>query len=208
MPRQGRIPDRSAPPAGCRRRPAVGFLSLLLVCGACEQARPPREPAVAAPASEPPALLLLAERGDLPALEALLLQRKAPDVIDGCRWTPLMKAAQHGHLATARRLLEAGADPNRRDQGGYTALMLAAANGHAALTALLLEWGAASERRDRTLGWTALIWAAKEGRAETVEILLAHGADPDARDFAGRRARDWARRNGHSEVASRLSIFP
>lgn len=143
----------------------------------------------------PPALLAIAERGDLPALSALLDQRAEPDVRDACQWTPLMKAALYGHEEVARRLLAAGAHVEAVDKGGYSALMLAASNNHAALIELLHEHGADLNRQENTNGDSALIWAAKLGHTQSVSVLLSLGADASLRDHRGKTALDWAREN-------------
>lgn len=175
-------------------------LPCLLWLAACGQSATDTPPKAAS--REPPPLIAIAERGDLPALDALLAGGSAPDVYDACRWTPLMKAAQNGHFSTARRLLAAGADPDVADKGGYTALMLAAANGHAALAALLLDHGADIDRRETSMGWTALIWAVKNGRTDSVSMLLRRGAAAGLRDLAGRDANDWAVTTGDEGLAA------
>jgi ankyrin repeat protein len=182
-------------------RYAFPLLCALLGLSACgeQPASAPRSEAEAVPP-----LVAIAERGDLPALDALLANGESPDVADACRWTPLMKAAQNGHVATARRLLEAGADPEASDKGGYTALMFAASRGHAEVTTLLLRYGADPDRREASMGWSALIWAAKEGRTAAVGVLVDHGADVSARGFDGRSAADWAAENRDAEVLALL----
>lgn len=151
-----------------------------------------------------PPLLIAAEQGDLPGIEALLQKRPLADVRDSCDWTPLMKAALNGHTEAVARLLEAGAAVDARDKGGYTALLLAASNDHAGVVRMLLEQGAMVDHQELTKGWTALIWAAKLGHGETVDELLTHGADRTLRDFSGRTAAAWAREEGHTRIAARL----
>ena len=186
--------------------PQLGpILGCLFIFTACTQA-PPEQ--TQAPAASDPALVLLAERGDFPAIDSLLAAGAAPDPVDGCHWTPLMKAALNGHLATARRLLDAGADPNAEDRGGYTALMLAASRGHGDLVRLLIARGADLDRQERGAGWSALLWAAKDGRQDSVAILLSQGANPNLQDVDGRDARDWARANGHGEILGLLTALP
>ncbi|MEA3278234.1 MAG: ankyrin repeat domain-containing protein [Pseudomonadota bacterium] len=152
-----------------------------------------------------PALLSVAERGDLPALDALLAESGSPDVRDACRWTPLMKAALNGHVEAVRHLLAAGAAPDAEDKGGYTAMMLAASNDHSEVVALLLEKGAMIDHQEATGGWTALIWAAKQGHAQTVHTLLVRGADSTLRDFSGHSAAGWAGEGEHTDVLALLA---
>ncbi len=185
-------------------RPGL-VLGCLVIFTACSQA--PQEQ-TRAPEARVPALVLLAERGDFPAIDTLLTAGAAPDPVDGCHWTPLMKAALNGHFATARRLLDAGGDPNAEDKGGYTALMLAASRGHGDLVHLLIESGADLDRQERSAGWSALLWAAKDGRRVSIAILLAHGANPNLRDLDGRNAHDWVRANGHEEILGLLTALP
>lgn len=181
----------------------LNLISLIapLVLVACSAQVPPAPPATQAE----PAIVRLAELGDLPAIDQLLTTGAAPDAVDSCHWTPLMKASMNGHLATSRRLLAGGADPNAEDKGGYTALMLAASRGHDELVKLLIDQGAQLDHQERSGGWTALIWAAKEGKATTVMTLLASGADPDIRGLDGQTGGDWAQANGHLEVYRLLS---
>ncbi|NCA90054.1 MAG: ankyrin repeat domain-containing protein [Gammaproteobacteria bacterium] len=178
----------------------IGLIATL-VLGACSAETPP-----APVATQPePAIVRLAEQGNLPAIDSLLTAGAAPDAVDSCHWTPLMKAALNGHLATAQRLLAGGAEPNAEDKGGYAALMLAASRGHDDLVKLLIDQGALLDHQERSGGWTALIWAAKEGQATTVATLLARGASPDLKGLDGQTAADWARANGHREVLRLLA---
>jgi ankyrin repeat protein len=151
------------------------------------------------------ALLEVAERGDLTALETLLAETRTVDVRDSCDWTPLMKAALYGHTDVVARLLASGAEVDAQDKGGYTAMMLAASNDHAAVVDLLVRGGAMIDHQERTEGVTALSWSAGKGHLKTVEVLLQHGADATLKDFAGHRAVDRARAGGHDAVVARLS---
>ncbi|MBK1645902.1 hypothetical protein CKO25_14850 [Thiocapsa imhoffii] len=151
------------------------------------------------------ALLEIAERGDLTALNALLKPNTQVNVRDSCDWTPLMKAALQGHAPVVARLLDAGAAIDAQDNGGYTAMMLAASNNHAAIVATLLEHGAMIDHQEATKGWTALGWAAGKGHVETVELLLQQGADRTLKDFDGLTPAEHARAAGHETLAERLS---
>ena len=194
---------RSYPPLPISPRRGPGLIGLMapLLLGACSGEMPPT-PAVT---QAEPAIVLLAEQGNLPAIDSLLTAGAAPDAVDSCHWTPLMKAALNGHLATAQRLLAGGADPNAEDKGGYAPLMLAASRGHGELVELLLDQGAHLDHQERSGGWTALILAAKEGQTTTVSILLARGADPALQGRDGRTAVDWAQDNGHHEIVRILA---
>jgi ankyrin repeat protein len=155
--------------------------------------------------ARPQALLVAAERGDLPSLTRLIEDDAAVDVKDACSWTPLMKAVLNGHYEAAKRLILAGADVNRTDKGGYSSLMLAASNNHPKLIDLLIESGANINQIEVTKGWTALIWATKLGHRDSVAILLKDpGIEREIRDHSGRRALDWARENRLYELVSLL----
>ncbi|MGB0720941.1 MAG: ankyrin repeat domain-containing protein [Gammaproteobacteria bacterium] len=147
-----------------------------------------------APESSPPtveSLVTLAERGEHQRVHRLLSDGASPDVLDACRWTPLMKASLNGHLETVDRLLLFGADVHATDKGGYTALMLAASNDHVEVMVRLLDAGARIDQRERTQGFTALIWAAKQGHERALRVLRERGADESIVDFDGRSAADW-----------------
>jgi ankyrin repeat protein len=150
------------------------------------------------------ALLEIAERGDVSALDALLKRRADADYRDSCHWTPLMKAALNGHLESVQRLLNAGAEADAADKGGYTSLMLAASNNHADVVALLLDHGAMIDAREDTQGFTPLIWAAQRGHRATVELLLARGADPTLPDFEGKTAAERASEQNHDALRALL----
>ena len=195
------IPSYPPLPISPRRGASLIGLIAPLLLGACSGETPPTPVVTQAE----PAIVRLAEQGDLPAIDSLLTAGTAPDAVDSCHWTPLMKAALNGHLATAQRLLAGGANPNAEDKGGYASLMLAASRGHGELVKLLLDQGAHLDHQERSGNWTALIWAAKEGQTTTVSILLARGADPALQGRDGRTAVDWAQDNGHHEIVRILA---
>jgi len=89
---------------------------------------------------------------------------------------------------------------------GTSPVTLAARLGHNAALAALLEAGVAAwtVESDPEGPPTAMMLAAARGDAEAVVLLLEHGADPALRDRHGRSAADWARAQGHAELAARL----
>ena len=200
---------KTYPPLSFAPGQCLGLIGLIapLILGACAEEIPPAPemPRAAAETQAEPAIVRLAEQGDLPAIDSLLTAGVAPDALDSCHWTPLMKAALNGHLATAQRLLLSGADPNAEDKGGYAPLMLAASRGHDELVTLLIDQGANLDHQERSGGWTALIWAAKEGQTTTVATLLTRGANAELKGLDGQTAADWARANGHREVMMLLA---
>lgn len=153
---------------------------------------------------ETPALLIAAEKGDLPTLTRLIQADSEIDVKDACLWTPLMKASLNGHYEAVKRLILAGADVNQTDKGGYSSLMLAASNNHPDIIELLIESGANFDQVEVTKGWTALIWAAKLGHRDAVARLLRHPVDRNIRDHSGMRALDWAREKRFHELVALL----
>ena len=178
----------------------VIIFTALLLLGACDRNKPLE--------LEPPALVQAAESGDLKQVNALLpktADAKEVNVLDSCRWSPLMKAALNGHLLVVERLLLLGADVNLADKGGYQALHLAASNNHLAIVALLIANGAQLDMPERSQGFTPLIWAAKEGHSQMVDYLLMAGANPKLRDFQGKSALDWAREMRHETVIQALT---
>ena len=69
---------------------------------------------------------------------------------------------------------------------------------------MLLDAGVEINAVDTGEGFTALMHAAAEGQVKVVQILLRYKADPAIRDVDG-TARDFATRNGHSEVVKLLT---
>lgn len=117
----------------------------------------------------------------------------------------LMLAAFNGHTPLAKLLLDKGAMINHRDAAGRTALMFAASGPNAETVKYLLDAGAEVNAADTGERFTALMHAAAEGQVQVVKILLEHNADPAIRDVDGDTARDFAARNGHTEVAQLLT---
>lgn len=84
-----------------------------------------------------------AARGDLAAVEALLVDGADPDARDQDDRTPLQMAAHSGHVEVARLLLAAGADPSALDSDhGKAPLHAAAEQGQPEMVRLLLDRGA------------------------------------------------------------------
>jgi ankyrin repeat protein len=144
-------------------------------------------------AAKVPRLLDAARRGDVWAMEDVIIGRHpAPlDATDpDSLRTPLMVAADAGHEAMVEWLLGRGVDVNVKDTGGCTALMLAAGRGSMEVVRLLLAApGQRLNARDYS-GWTALMHAAAFQQRPVVEALLAGGADRDVRTDVGETAED------------------
>jgi ankyrin repeat protein len=92
--------------------------------------------------------------------------------------------------------------PEWRDRAGNTALMMAVINGskRQEIIDMLVEFGADVNAQNNH-GGNALARAAHFGHESTVRQLLKLGANPDMKDMAGQDACDWAKMNGHREIA-------
>lgn len=114
--------------------------------------------------------------------------------------TALMLAAFQSETAMAMALIDKGAQVNRP---GWTALHYAAASGNREIIRRLLEASAYidAESPNRT---TPLMMAARAGHAEAVKLLLDEGADPRLKNELGLSAAEFARAQGHRELAKFL----
>lgn len=142
-------------------------------------------------ATEATALITAVELDDLEMLKLLLAAGAEVNGLCGCLTaeSPLWAATLFNRVSHAKALLDAGADPNLASMTGNYPLHL----------------------------------AAMRGNETFVDLLLAHGADPSLgdegpryprpfapRDGAGlnlpvRTAAQWARENGHEQIARRLN---
>ncbi|MBZ9715249.1 ankyrin repeat domain-containing protein [Deinococcus multiflagellatus] len=121
-------------------------------------------------------------------------------------FSPLGLAAFFGRAEVAEALLSRGADVNAPSQNAMRVRPLhsAVAGGHAALARALVMAGAdvnAAQQDD----FTPLMAAAQNGDAELVAFLRGCGADAGATTAAGQRAADFAREEGHHELAEALA---
>ena len=57
---------------------------------------------------------------------------------------------------------------------------------------------------DNVEKFSALMFASAEGHIEVVRLLLKHKADPGLRDKDDDTAENFARQNGHTEIAELL----
>ena len=149
-----------------------------------------------------------AERGDIEALDDLLIRRgigiNTPIVGDG---TPILIAARAGRRTAVQWLLDRGADPNTPSPGDGNALIAAAAAGEVEIMRMLIDRGAHLE--DVVPGdENALITASAEGTPEAVSLLIERGANVNSRVWAD--GREWrtpvrmARRRGDTQIIRML----
>lgn len=128
------------------------------------------------------------------------------DIRDEYGTQPIMCAAGAGNLVLIKRILDEGVDVNGSDCSGLTAIIYAARANHLPSLELLSASGAAPEKTDGEKK-TALIHASQRGKTESVQGLLDHGADIAAADQQGKTALDWARANGHENIAKLLQSW-
>lgn len=154
------------------------------------------------------AVVEAAERGDIDALDDLLIRRgigiNTPIVGDG---TPILIAARAGHRTAVEWLLDRGADPNTPSPGDGNALIAAAGAGEVEIMRMLIDRGAHLE--DVVPGdENALITASAEGTPDAVKLLIERGANVNSRVWADDR--EWrtplrmARRRGHTQIIRML----
>lgn len=116
--------------------------------------------------------------------------------------TALMLAALQSDTQAALALIEKGAQINRP---GWAPLHYAASSGSLAIIQRLLDESAFidAESPNRT---TPLMMAARSGHRSAVRLLLEQGADPALSNELGLTAADFARAQGHGELADDLAL--
>jgi hypothetical protein len=132
-------------------------------------------------------------------------------VIDGVlpfasRATALITAIERDDLALLTLLLDAGADVNGecRCATGESPVWAATVLNRSRHLRTLLERGGDPNRVSGS-GNMPLHVAAMRGLVPAAQLLLAHGADRNARDARNRTPADWARVNGHQQLAQLLA---
>ncbi len=128
--------------------------------------------------ADTPALVRMAEAGDLAALRRLLDAGVPVDTRDTRRRTALLAATHANHIDVARLLIQRGANVNAMDEMQDSPFLFAGAQGRLEILRLTLGAGADLKSTNR-YGGTALIPAAHHGHVETVRALLTTGIDVD-----------------------------
>lgn len=149
--------------------------------------------------------LIFAIRHKSPKVFQLLLSTPGVDINARSRNgdTALMVAAFQGDTTSALALIDKGAEINRP---GWTALHYAAASGSTAIIRRLLDESAFidAESPNRT---TPLMMAARGGHVAAIQLLIDEGADPMLKNELGLNVADFARAQGHDELAKQLDAI-
>ncbi|MGB9367456.1 MAG: ankyrin repeat domain-containing protein [Xanthobacteraceae bacterium] len=123
------------------------------------------------------ALIAVAGKGDLAAVERLIREGASVAARDGRGRTPLLVATHGNHVPVARALIAAGADVNAKDDIQDSPFLYAGAEGRIEILKMTLS--TADLKSTNRYGGTALIPAAHHGYTEAVRILLATQIDKD-----------------------------
>ncbi len=128
-----------------------------------------------------------------------------PDIRDDEGHPLIMEAVHTGNRAVLDAVIEGGANVNARSTSNNgNAILLAGMHDHAALVPTLINAGAQIDSLlSETQPYSALMIAAMQGHFETVRALAEAGADLTIEASRGTAA-DYARSNGHDEVADYL----
>ncbi len=144
------------------------------------------------------------QRGDRPAVRALLAKPAEVRATDADGTTPLHWAVRADDVEMVRALLKAGARAHVANRYGASPLSVAAVNGNPEIVQALLDAGALAEAVV-SRGQTVLMTAARTGNPEVVAKLLAKGADVNAREEQqGETALMWAASENHAAIVRLL----
>jgi len=117
-----------------------------------------------------------AERGDLSAINRLIIVGTSVDVRDEMGRTPLLASVQNNQLEAFKLLMAEGADINAVARNQDTPWLLAGALGRAEMLRLMIPKGPDLKLRNR-FGGTALIPACERGHVEAIRVLLGTAID-------------------------------
>jgi ankyrin repeat protein len=151
-------------------------------------------------------LILAAQKGNLPVVQALLRPPHAVDPTTGASdgTTAVLQAAHFGHVDVLEMLLlQSDGLIEAANGNGTTPLMRAAQEGHLPAVECLLQYGAAVNRENR-VQMTPLLLAAQRGHAMTCARLLRAGARHDHKTAQQQSALNLACQRGHVAVVKVL----
>ncbi len=123
------------------------------------------------------AMLEAAEKGDVAAINRLLIAGAKVEVRDETQRSALLIAVEHGRLEAFKVLLAEGADINAQAHNHDTPWLLAGARGHTEMLELMIPREPDLSIRNR-FGGNALIPACERGHVETVRLLLSQTRIP------------------------------
>lgn len=134
--------------------------------------------------------------------------------------SPMEIAIAHNYIEIVIAFLENGVDPNTIEEGdpchSESYLSRATEDGYIQIVQVLLKYEADPNVTAKNNNWTPLHAAAKEGYIEIVKILLEAGAHKSMNvkslqylkgSVIGYTPLDWAKAEGHKEVATILENF-
>jgi ankyrin repeat protein len=150
-------------------------------------------------------LIVAAFRRQHAAAQALLRLGANPNARDADGYDPLAIASINNDLDTVKVMIEGGANTQAKigfDNG--SALISAAQLGFVEVVQALID-GRADIDHANARGWTALITAVVLGNADKnhtaiIDALVKAGADGDIKDRQGKKAIDYARARGYSNL--------
>ena len=150
-------------------------------------------------------LMLAAQDGDLPTVQALLSNGADVNAANEDGRTALMYAAKKGDPAIVQALLGvSGINIEAQAFDRSTALCVAAREGKGDVVKALIDKGANVNITDEE-GWTPLMIAIEEGHLTTVQALLSvPGIDINAKNFLEETAVYVAARRGKVDVVKAL----
>lgn len=150
-------------------------------------------------------IMQAALEGEITTVQDALNNGFDVNTTDANKRTLLMLAAYNGHNQIIELLVANGADVNLRDTINRTALMFASTGPFVSTVQSLLQSGAQPNLTDDQENWTAAMMAAAEGQLEVLKVLVAHGADLKMVDVDGESSLDFAKANGHTQVADYIA---
>ncbi|WP_430812513.1 MULTISPECIES: ankyrin repeat domain-containing protein [unclassified Carboxylicivirga] len=154
-----------------------------------------------------PAYFQAALNGDLDGLKSAIEQGVDVNVKDENAHTALMLSAYNGHHHVMAYLIEKEAQIDAVDGVQRTALMFACTGPFLEAVELLINAGAEVNAVDSHESWTPAMMAAAEGQLDVLKLLVKHGADLSMVDVDGESSLDFAKSNGHGEVASYITAL-